>query len=202
MIDNAVAAGAATMLRASDSGQNKLVNGTISIAFLKDPNDPQWTADAAMKLYRKILTRYAPGATVDDSLHVYGMAAAWTAVEALRRAGKNLTRESLVKELDTFTASGNPFLLPGIAVKTAGQGSLPDRADAAAALAEAPRGSRSAASGATARPDRAPLEHHLPVARPPAPTARLCFTLRREETARRQPVTDGTPRLRDPQRAP
>ena len=125
VIASAAGAGAATMVRASDSGQNKLVNGTISITFMKDPNDPQWTADATMKLYRKILTRYAPGATGDDSLYVYGMAAAWTAVEALRRAGKNLTRESLVKELDTFTASGNPFLLPGIAVKTAGHDHSP-----------------------------------------------------------------------------
>ena len=125
VINNAVGAGAATMVRASDDGQNKLVNGTISIAFMKDPNDPQWKTDASMKLYRKILSRYAPGATGDDSLYVYGMAAAWTAVEALRRAGKDLTRESLVKALDTFTAVGNPFLLPGIAVKTAGHDHFP-----------------------------------------------------------------------------
>ena len=48
------------------NGQNKLVNGTLSIAFMKDPNDPQWNADASMKLYRKILNRYAPGATGDS----------------------------------------------------------------------------------------------------------------------------------------
>jgi len=125
VINSSAGAGAATMVRASDSGQNKLVNGTLSIAFMKDPNDPQWKADPTMKLYRKILNRYAPGSTGDDAQYVYGMAAAWTAVEALRRAGKNLTREGLVKELDTFTASGNPFLLPGIAVKTAGKDHYP-----------------------------------------------------------------------------
>ena len=38
--------------------------------------------------------------TSTTSYHVYGMAAAWTAVEALRQAGKNLTRESLVKALE------------------------------------------------------------------------------------------------------
>ena len=125
VVNNAVAAGEATMVRAADDGQNKLVNGTISIAFMKDPNDPQWKADAGTKLYRKILTRYAPGATGEDSAYVYGMAAAWTEVEALRRAGKDLTRESLLKVLDTFTAAGNPFLLPGIAVKTAGRDHFP-----------------------------------------------------------------------------
>jgi branched-chain amino acid transport system substrate-binding protein len=125
VINNAAAAGAATMVKASDNGQNKLVGGTISIAFMRDPNDPQWKTDANVKLYRTILSRYAPGATGDDSLYVYGMAAAWTAVEALRRAGKDLTRGSLVKALDTFTAAGNPFLLPGIAVKTAGRDHFP-----------------------------------------------------------------------------
>jgi branched-chain amino acid transport system substrate-binding protein len=125
VVNSAAGSGAATMVKASDNGLNKLVNGTISIAFMKDPNDPQWKADANMKLYRKILNRYAPGATGDDALYVYGMAAAWTAVEALRRAGKDLTRASLVKALDTFTAVGNPFLLPGIAVKTAGRDHFP-----------------------------------------------------------------------------
>ena len=78
-----------------------------------------------MKLYRKILTHYAPGASADDSLYVYGMAVAWTAVDALKRAGKDLTRASLVTALDTFTSAGNPFLLPGIAVKTAGRDHFP-----------------------------------------------------------------------------
>ncbi len=125
VLNSSVGSGAATMVKASDNGQNKLVNDTISMAFMKDPNDPQWKSDTHMKLYRKILSRYAPGATGDDTLYVYGMAAAWTAVEALRRAGKDLTRESLVKTLDTFTAVGNPFLLPGIAVKTAGRDHYP-----------------------------------------------------------------------------
>ena len=114
------------MVQASDGGQNKLVAGTISIAFLKDPNDPQWKNDDAMKLYRqdpRAATRRARPPTT--RCYVYGMAVAWTAVEALKRAGKDLTRASLVKVLDNFTAAGNPFLLPGIAVKTAGQDHFP-----------------------------------------------------------------------------
>ena len=78
-----------------------------------------------MKLYRKIMAQYAPGANVDDPLHVYGMASAWTAADALKKAGKNLTRESVIKALDTFNASGNPFMLPGIVVKTAGKDHYP-----------------------------------------------------------------------------
>jgi len=125
VINNAVASASKTMQTASSAGQNKLVNRTISIQFLKDPTDPTWKNDAAMKLYRTIMKKYAPSANAGDPLHVYGMAAAWTAAEALRRAGKDLTRESLRRTLDTFTAAGNPFMLPGIAVKTAGNDHYP-----------------------------------------------------------------------------
>jgi len=82
--NNAVASASTSMQIASSAGQNKLVNGTISIQFLKDPTDPKWKNDAAMKLYRKIMKQYAPSANAADPLHVYGMAAAWTA------AGSNL----------------------------------------------------------------------------------------------------------------
>jgi branched-chain amino acid transport system substrate-binding protein len=125
VVENSVAASATTMTAASDGGKNKLVNGTISIAFLKDPNDPQWSKDAGMQLFHTILSRYAPSANQGDPMLVYGMAAAWTAVEAIRRVGTKLTRAALVKELDTFSATGNPFLLPGIAVKTAGRDHFP-----------------------------------------------------------------------------
>ena len=72
-----------------------------------------------MKLYRQVMKQYAPGANANDVYHVYGMAAAWTAVEALRKAGKNLTRAGLVKVVSNMNLSNNPFLLPGIALKTA-----------------------------------------------------------------------------------
>ena len=125
IINNAVASASTSMQIASSAGQNKLVNGTVSIQFLKDPTDPQWKNDPAMKLYRRILTQYAPGANVNDPLHVYGMASAWTAADALKKAGKDLTRASLLKVLDTFNATANPFLLPGIALKTAGKDHYP-----------------------------------------------------------------------------
>jgi branched-chain amino acid transport system substrate-binding protein len=125
LIDNNVAAASSVMQVAAAEGREKLVDGTISIAFLKDPTDSQFKNDAAIKLYRKILARYDSSADANDPLYLYGMAVAWTAVNALTKAGKDLTRASLVKVLDTFNASGNPFLLPGIAIKTAGADHYP-----------------------------------------------------------------------------
>jgi branched-chain amino acid transport system substrate-binding protein len=125
VLNTTAAPAAATVSASSDPGKSKLVAGAISIAYLKNPEDPQWAKDAGMKLYRSIMTRYAPGSGLADVGYVYGMALAWTAVEAIRRAGKDLTRDGVVKALDTFNAGGNPFLLPGVVVKTAGKDHYP-----------------------------------------------------------------------------
>ena len=116
--NNAVSSASNIMQLASEGGTNKVVNGSVSIVFLKDPTDPKWTQDAAMRLYRTIMKRYAPGANADDVYHVYGMSAAWTAVESIRKAGKDLTRDGLVGAVARMNLSANPFLLPGIALKT------------------------------------------------------------------------------------
>ncbi len=110
---------------ASEGGTNKVVTGSVSIVFLKDPTDPKWTNDAAMKLYRQVMKQYAPGANASDVYHVYGMAVAWTTVEALKKVGKNLTRAGLVKVVGSLNITSNPFLLPGIALKTSGSDHFP-----------------------------------------------------------------------------
>jgi branched-chain amino acid transport system substrate-binding protein len=125
VINNAVSSASNIMQLAAEGGTNKVVNGAISIVFLKDPTDPQWKSDSAMKLYGQIMKKYAAGANVNDVYHVYGMAVAWTTVEALKKAGKDLSRDSLLKAVDNLNASGNPFLLPGIALKTSGQDHFP-----------------------------------------------------------------------------
>ena len=125
VINNNVSSAANIMQAASEGGTNKLTENTVSIAFLKDPTDPQMQKDPAVKLYLRVMKKYAPGANVDDVFYVYGMAVAWTAVDALKKAGKDLSRASLLKVLDQFNASGNPFLLPGIALKTAGKDHYP-----------------------------------------------------------------------------
>ncbi len=121
-INNAVSSASNIMTLASEGGTNKVAPGSVSIAFLKDPTDPKWAKDKTMVLYRALLKQFAPGANANDVYHVYGMAVAWTTVEALKKVGPNLTREALVKVVSNMNFSTNPFLLPGIALKTAGNG--------------------------------------------------------------------------------
>jgi branched-chain amino acid transport system substrate-binding protein len=118
VINNIVSSASSVMTIAGEGGTNKLVNASISAVFLKDPTDPKWRNDSGIKLYRQILKKYAPGANPEDPYHVYGMAAAYTLVEALKQAGKNPTRQSLVKAVNSLNVTKNPFMIPGILIKT------------------------------------------------------------------------------------
>jgi branched-chain amino acid transport system substrate-binding protein len=96
----------------------ELTKGALSIAFVKNPNDPIWAKDPAVALYRSIMRKYAPTGKPTDVYNWYGMTVAWTMVETLRKAGKNLTRASLLKAAQSLDTQANPFMLPGIRLKT------------------------------------------------------------------------------------
>jgi branched-chain amino acid transport system substrate-binding protein len=95
----------------------KLVEGAISSQFLKDPTDPALAKDPGVKLYKQIVRRYLPDAKPREVANLYGMAAAYTMVDALRRAGKEPTRATLLRAA-THLNERNPFLVKGVTVKT------------------------------------------------------------------------------------
>ena len=80
------------MTLASEGGQNKLVNGSISIVFLKDPDRPEVGERRGDEALPPDHEAYAPGANPNDVYHVYGMAVGLDGRRALKKAGKNLTR--------------------------------------------------------------------------------------------------------------
>lgn len=94
------------------------VEGAVSIAFLKDPTDVAWRNDPAMRLYRSIMSTYAKGASAKDINHVYGMAVAYETVRVLKAAGKNPTRIAVLAQTRKLNDASNPFLLPGISIRT------------------------------------------------------------------------------------
>jgi branched-chain amino acid transport system substrate-binding protein len=118
IINNAVSSASNIMTLASEGGSNESVENSISIVFLKDPTDAKWRNDAAVKLYRSIMAKYARRANVKDVYHVYGMAVAYETVNVLKAAGKNPTRAAVVAQMRKLNDPANPFLLPGIAIKT------------------------------------------------------------------------------------
>ncbi len=118
VFNNAVSGTSNTMTLASEGGKNKSVEGTISTTPLKDPLDPRWKNDPGMKQYRAILAKYGKGANPNDANHLYGMAVAYETVGLLKRLGANPTRAGLMAAARSITSAGNPFLLPGVSVKT------------------------------------------------------------------------------------
>jgi ABC-type branched-subunit amino acid transport system substrate-binding protein len=96
----------------------ELTKGALSIAFVKNPNDPIWAKDKAVALYRTIMRRHYPTGRQTDVYNWYGMTVAWTMVETLRRAGRNLTRAGLLKAAQSLDTTANLFMLPGIRLKT------------------------------------------------------------------------------------
>ena len=116
---NSVSATDAFMTAAVANAGAAEVNGSISTYYTKDPANPSWNNDAGMKLYKSIMAKYAPAnVRVTDSLYIYGMAKAYTFVQALRAAGPNPTRASLMKAVLNMNDKSNPFLLPGVVTKT------------------------------------------------------------------------------------
>jgi branched-chain amino acid transport system substrate-binding protein len=96
-------------------------NGAISIVFGKDPAAPAWARDKGVKLFQSILKKYGSGvgpADLKNGFYVAGMAVAYTMVDTLRKAGRNLTRQGVMRAATHLNERGNPFLLPAIVVKT------------------------------------------------------------------------------------
>jgi branched-chain amino acid transport system substrate-binding protein len=99
----------------------KAANGSISIVFGKDPAAPIWKNDKGIKLFQSILKKYGSDIgprDLQDGYYTAGMATAYTLVDTLKKAGRNLTRESVMRAATHLTEKGNPFVLPGIVIHT------------------------------------------------------------------------------------
>jgi branched-chain amino acid transport system substrate-binding protein len=114
---NSVSATAAFLNIAVANAGAAYVNGSLSVSYLKDPSNPQWNNDAAMRQYRQIMAKYAPSADANNGLYYYGVAKAEAFVQALYAAGRNPTRASYQRALDTMN-NVNRFALPGVRQRT------------------------------------------------------------------------------------
>ena len=91
--------------------------GIISSYSLKDPNDPQWQTDAAVKDWFAFMKDYFPDGNVQDQLIVYGYTVAQATVQVFRQCGDDLTHENIMKQAANLDIA-LPMMLPGIRLKT------------------------------------------------------------------------------------
>ena len=92
--------------------------GVITVQITKDPGDPKWANDPAMKEYFEFMKEYMPGSNPMESYHVFGIATAQTFVHVLQKCGDNLTRENLMKQAASINDLVLPLMRPGIKLST------------------------------------------------------------------------------------
>jgi ABC-type branched-subunit amino acid transport system substrate-binding protein len=92
--------------KASGTG---LIEGAITDGYLPSSSD---LSNPWIALFKKIHDQYDASAPFDGNVE-YGIANAYTLVQALKAAGKNLTRQDLIKAVNTDGASwSGPGLVP------------------------------------------------------------------------------------------
>ena len=92
--------------------------GLITALYVKDPTDPQWEKDPAMKNWLAWMNKYYPDGNVKDNFNVYGYAAAQTMVQVLKQCEDDLTRENVMRQAANLKNLEIPQLLPGIRINT------------------------------------------------------------------------------------
>jgi branched-chain amino acid transport system substrate-binding protein len=92
--------------------------GVITMGFVKDPTDPQWDNDPAMREWRAFMKKYYPDGDLTDWYNVYAYAVAQTLVQVFKQCGNDLTRENVMKQAANLKNVELPLLLPGIRINT------------------------------------------------------------------------------------
>jgi branched-chain amino acid transport system substrate-binding protein len=100
--------------------------GVYSALWLRDPADPQWSADAGMRSYQRDVERYGDGADPKDLYTANGYAGAQAFVAALKTM-KDPTQEGLLKAFDALKPTTLPLLQPGITLRPGPGGRLLDQ---------------------------------------------------------------------------
>ena len=97
------------LLKAFSKGKanTALIEGAITDAYLPSPTD---TSNGWIQLFKKIHDKYDAKAPFDGNVE-YGMASAYTFAQALKNAGKSLTRQDLVDAVEKGGFTG-PGLVP------------------------------------------------------------------------------------------
>ena len=92
--------------------------GVISSAYVKDPTDPQWKADAATKEWLAWMKNHFPDGDVAEIYNVYAYTNAQLLVQVLKQCGDDLTRENVMRQAANLNNLELPMLLPGVRINT------------------------------------------------------------------------------------
>jgi len=92
--------------------------GILSSNYIKDPTDPTWKDDPAIKQWSEFMDKYFPEGDKSSTFTVYGYALSQTLVQVLKQCGDELTRENVMKQATNLKDFEVGLLLPGIKINT------------------------------------------------------------------------------------
>src|SRR3977135_2208940 len=92
--------------------------GVLSTNYLKDPTDPTWKDDPAIKEWAAFMDKYFSEGDKTSTFSVYGYLTAQTMVQVLKQCGDELTRENVMKQAANLKDLELGMLLPGIKINT------------------------------------------------------------------------------------
>jgi branched-chain amino acid transport system substrate-binding protein len=90
----------------------------MSASYLKDPTDPAWKNDPAIKEWEAFMQKYYPEGDRTSTFTVYGYLVAQTMVQVLKQCGDDLTRASVMRQATNLKDLELSLLLPGIKINT------------------------------------------------------------------------------------
>jgi branched-chain amino acid transport system substrate-binding protein len=97
----------------------------ITASYVKDPTDPLWKDDPAIKEWEAFLDKYVPDADKANSLLLYAYAASQVMEQIVRQAGDNLTRENIMKQAESLKDLKIGAMIPGIVFNTSATDHFP-----------------------------------------------------------------------------
>lgn len=100
-------------------------SGVISAAFLKDPSDPAWKDDPAMKDWFAFMDKYHQVESTNNSAALFGYAAAEALTKVLRQCGDDLSRENIMRQAASLKNYQPSVALPNIRMNTSPDNYLP-----------------------------------------------------------------------------
>jgi len=112
---NSVSGSVGVVMKPAGAEASKEILTTL---YFKDPTDPEWENDPAMKKWVQFMKKYYPEGNTTDAFNVYGVLVAQTLEQVLRQAGKDLSRQNIMRQAANLKNVDLPLLLPGVVINT------------------------------------------------------------------------------------
>ncbi|KIZ34290.1 hypothetical protein OO17_27050 [Rhodopseudomonas palustris] len=100
----------------------EICKGIYSSAFVKDPGDPQWESDPAMRAYFDFMKKHVPDLEPHNRTGLSSYVFAQIMADVIGQLGDEVTRENLLKTAISLDRPNiSKLMMPGVHIKTSNE---------------------------------------------------------------------------------